>query len=38
MTIFSMNIRAIADRIAKRKAKKADLADQLRMAQGSTKT
>jgi len=33
MTIFSMNIRAIVDRIAKRKAQKADLADQLRMAQ-----
>lgn len=33
MTIFSMNIRAIADRIAKRKAKKADLAEQLRLAQ-----
>lgn len=28
-----MNIRAIVDRIAKRKAEKADLADQLRMAQ-----
>lgn len=33
MNIISMNIRAIADRIAKRKAEKADLADQLRMAQ-----
>ena len=33
MTIFNMNIRAIVDRIAKRKAEKADLADQLRMAQ-----
>lgn len=33
MTIFNLNIRAIADRIAKRKAKKADLAEQLRMAQ-----
>ena len=33
MTIFSMNIRAVADRIAKRKAEKADLAEQLRLAQ-----
>lgn len=33
MTIFSMNIRAIVDRIARRKAEKADLAEQLRMAQ-----